>query len=101
MARGAVGWLNRRRLQRARRRQARSHLALLQADYSVLLSTARAAVAADRAGYADPMVFIRDLLAERGQLPAEGLRPPELLAFCSRSSAVALARSTEGSVSGA
>lgn len=50
----------------------RTQLALTRARYAELLAAARAAVAAERNGDADPLGWIRGLLAERGQLPAPG-----------------------------
>lgn len=58
----------------------RDGLVLIEAEYGELLAHARAAVAADRAGETDPLGYIRDVLAERGQLPPAGARPTQLLA---------------------
>ncbi|MEU6721581.1 hypothetical protein ABZ897_59945 [Nonomuraea sp. NPDC046802] len=62
--------------------QALSHneLALVAAAYSELLATARASVAAAELGEPDPLVYVREHLAEHGQLPAAGARPMRLLA---------------------
>ncbi|MFE3454991.1 hypothetical protein ACFXJ8_39315 [Nonomuraea sp. NPDC059194] len=58
----------------------RDRLALLLADYVALLAHARAAVAAAELGEADPTGYLRDLLAERGQRPAAGASPAQLMA---------------------
>ncbi|MGV9596087.1 ATP-binding protein [Streptosporangium sandarakinum] len=55
-------------------------LALLQATYVQLLAAARACVAAERLGEADPVGYVRELLADNGQLPPVGARPSHLLA---------------------
>ena len=47
-------------------------LAIVQAEYAELLAAARAAVAAERNGDADPLGYVRGVLAERGQLPPDG-----------------------------
>lgn len=47
-------------------------LAIVQAEYAELLAAARAAVAAERNGDADPLAYVRGVLAEHGQLPADG-----------------------------
>jgi anti-sigma regulatory factor (Ser/Thr protein kinase) len=59
---------------------ARSRLALTVADYAALLAATRAAIAADAAGCPDPLVWVRALLAGRGQLPAPGISPLLVLA---------------------
>ena len=46
-------------------------LAIVQAEYAELLAAARAAVAAERNGDADPLAYVRGVLAERGQLPPD------------------------------
>lgn len=61
-------------------RSDRDRLALLQATYTQLLAATRACVAAEQAGEADPVGYVRDLLADNGQLPAAGARPSQLLA---------------------
>lgn len=61
--------------------RARDQLALLRAEHAALLAAARAAVAAQRAGHADPLAFVRGVLAGRGQLPADGVAPAQLLAI--------------------
>lgn len=43
--------------------------AIVQAE---LLAAARAAVAAERNGDADPLAYVRGVLAEHGQLPPDG-----------------------------
>jgi hypothetical protein len=60
--------------------EARNQLALLRAGHAELLAAARAAVAAARDGAADPLVYLRGVLAKRGQLPPAGMRPPQILA---------------------
>jgi hypothetical protein len=60
--------------------QTRNRLDLLRGDYAELLCAARAAMAADRDGEADPMAYIRGVLEARHQDPAPGMHPPELLA---------------------
>lgn len=55
-------------------------LALLKAEYAELLAHARAAVAAARVGEQAPTGYLEGHLEERGQLPAEGVSPSELLA---------------------
>src|SRR6266536_1677551 len=67
--------------------EARHRLALLRAEHAELLAAARAAVAAARDGAEDPLFYIRDVLAGRGQLPAEGVRPEQLLAAGIRAAA--------------
>jgi hypothetical protein len=61
--------------------QARSRLAMVHAADADLLAAARASVAADRDGEPDPLASIRMLLAERGQLPPDDMRPAQLLAI--------------------
>ena len=46
-------------------------LAIVTAEYAELLAAARAAVAAERNGDADPLGYVRGVLAERGQLPPD------------------------------
>lgn len=60
---------------------ATQELSLLRADYGDLLAHARAAVAAARDGEADPLGYLRDTLAEHGQLPGPDQHPSELLAY--------------------
>ncbi|MFI0425192.1 hypothetical protein [Spongiactinospora sp. 9N601] len=54
--------------------------ATLRAYYLRLLTAARASVAADLAGDDDPLTFVRDELAKRGQLPADGESVGRILA---------------------
>ncbi|MDP9849165.1 hypothetical protein [Streptosporangium lutulentum] len=49
---------------------ARMREATLRAYYLRLLTAARATVAAKTAGYPEPLTFLTDELAKRGQLPA-------------------------------
>jgi hypothetical protein len=49
---------------------ARMREATLRAYYLRLLTAARATVAAETAGYPEPLTFLTDELAKRGQLPA-------------------------------
>ncbi|GAA2897092.1 hypothetical protein GCM10010517_62090 [Streptosporangium fragile] len=49
---------------------ARMREATLRAYYLRLLTAARATVAADAAGYPEPLTFLTDELAKRGQLPS-------------------------------
>ncbi|MFI9846733.1 hypothetical protein ACIHFD_57605 [Nonomuraea sp. NPDC051941] len=58
----------------------REELVMLAAAYSELLAAARASVAAAELGEADPLVYLREHLAEHGQLPPAGARPVRLLA---------------------
>ncbi|MEV4364594.1 hypothetical protein [Nonomuraea sp. NPDC049625] len=58
----------------------REELVMLAAAYSELLAAARASVAAAELGEADPLVYVREHLAEHGQLPLAGARPVRLLA---------------------
>jgi len=46
--------------------------ATLRAYYLRLLTAARATVAAEAAGDPEPLVFLKDELAKRGQLPKDG-----------------------------
>ncbi|MEO3892203.1 hypothetical protein [Nonomuraea sp. B5E05] len=57
-----------------------NELVLLAAAYSELLAAARASVAAAASGEADALVYVREHLAEHGQLPLVGARPVVLLA---------------------
>jgi hypothetical protein len=59
---------------------ARGDPGLLRAEYAELLAAARAAVAAARLGWADPLYLISRLLAEHDQLPPEGADPQRILA---------------------
>ncbi len=54
--------------------------ALLCADYAALIAAARASVAAADSGSADPLIYVRDLLAARGHLPQHGASPLIVLA---------------------
>ncbi|MEV7012016.1 ATP-binding protein [Streptosporangium sp. NPDC051022] len=58
----------------------RDELVLLQSAHTALLAAARATVAAERRGEADPVAHLRYLLAETGQLPSAGALPARLLA---------------------
>jgi len=51
-----------------------------RAGYAELLAAARAAVAAAARGDADPVGWVRDVLARRGQLPEPGARPGHVVA---------------------
>ncbi|GAA1692005.1 hypothetical protein GCM10009733_105210 [Nonomuraea maheshkhaliensis] len=51
---------------------ARMREAVLRTHYLRLLTAARATVAADTVGEAEPLAFLRHELAERGQLPEDG-----------------------------
>ncbi len=53
---------------------------IVYAEYAELLAATRAAVAAERNGDADPLGYVRGLLAERGQLPAPGAVPVQVVA---------------------
>jgi hypothetical protein len=59
---------------------ARSMADELRASYAELLAAARASVAAAARGDADPAGWVRDVLAERGQLPPEGASPARVVA---------------------
>ncbi len=52
----------------------------LRAGYAELLAAARASVAAAARGDADPVVWVRGVLQDRGQLPAPGARPSQVVA---------------------
>lgn len=54
-------------------------LALLTVEHAELLAATRAAVAGDRLGEADPLIYVRHTLGRHGQLPPEGARPVVLL----------------------
>jgi hypothetical protein len=58
----------------------RDRLVLLAAEHAELLAAARASVAAEQLGEADPLIHLRHVLASRGQLPPAGARPVQLLA---------------------
>jgi hypothetical protein len=49
--------------------------------YMELLEACRAAVAAQRRNEADPLVYVREVLASHGQLPPAGMTPAECLAL--------------------
>lgn len=51
---------------------ARMREAIMRTHYLRLLTAARATVAAETAGLPDPLTFLKDELAERGQLPQDG-----------------------------
>ncbi|NJP96867.1 hypothetical protein HCN51_46860 [Nonomuraea sp. FMUSA5-5] len=51
---------------------ARTREAVLRTHYLRLLTAARATVAAEMADLPDPLAFLRQELAERGQLPEDG-----------------------------
>ncbi|GII89699.1 hypothetical protein Ssi03_76890 [Sphaerisporangium siamense] len=55
-------------------------LALLAAEHAALLAAARAVFAAIELEEIDPLGYLRDHLAERGQLPVDGARPSQILA---------------------
>lgn len=57
-----------------------NELVMLAAAYSELLAASRASVAAAALGHADPLVYLRECLAEHGQVPPAGARPMRLLA---------------------
>ncbi|HEX4811741.1 MAG TPA: hypothetical protein VFV66_03175 [Nonomuraea sp.] len=59
---------------------ARMREAVLRTHYLRLLTAARATVAADAVGAADPLAFITHELAERGQLPEDGEAAHRILA---------------------
>lgn len=59
---------------------ATSMLALSRAEYAQLLAAARASVAAEREGHRDPLVYVRAILTDRGQIPPIGAHVPALLA---------------------
>jgi hypothetical protein len=65
---------------RADLKAALSRLAATRANYACLLAACRASVAAAAAGAADPIVYVRGLLEDRGQLPAPGAVPRLVLA---------------------
>ncbi len=50
---------------------ARMREAMLRAQHLRLLTAARAAAAAETAGYPDPMAFLTEELARQGQLPVD------------------------------
>ncbi|MFC7593609.1 hypothetical protein ACFQYP_65290 [Nonomuraea antimicrobica] len=50
----------------------REELVMLAAAYSELLAASRASVAAAELGEIDPLVYLREHLAEHGQLPPAG-----------------------------
>ena len=58
----------------------RSALAIVRHEYADLLAAARAAVASARRGDLDPLFWIQDEFAIRGQLPLPGSRPEQLAA---------------------
>ncbi len=60
--------------------QARSLLALLQAEYARLAAAARAAVAAADAGESDPLAYVRSELARHGGLPPRNAAVTAMLA---------------------
>ncbi|MBG0833374.1 hypothetical protein HS041_37365 [Planomonospora sp. ID67723] len=59
---------------------ARMREATLRSYYLRLLTAARATVAAETAGYPEPLAFLTDELAKRGQLPATGDEVNRILA---------------------
>jgi anti-sigma regulatory factor (Ser/Thr protein kinase) len=61
-------------------RAALSRLAQSAADHGALIAACRAAVAAADRGDDDPLVYVRDLLGARGQLPPAGASPLLVLA---------------------
>jgi hypothetical protein len=62
----------------------RSLLALARAQYADLLAAARATIAAQRDGEADPLIYLRDELNAHGQLLNRDMHAAELLARCGR-----------------
>jgi hypothetical protein len=56
------------------------HLADLEVRYANLLAAARAAIAADHDGEANPLGYLRDELDQHGQLPDATMHPAQLLA---------------------
>ncbi len=54
--------------------------AAVRAGYAELLAAARASVAAAARGDADPLSWVRGVLEDRGQLPAPGARPAQVVA---------------------
>jgi hypothetical protein len=58
------------------------HLADLEVRYANLLAAARAAIAADHDGEANPLGYLRDELDLRGQLPDATMHPAQILALC-------------------
>lgn len=57
-----------------------SRLGLTVAGYCALIAACRASVAADARGDADPLAYVRHILAEHGQVPPEGTSPLAALA---------------------
>src|SRR5579859_7973696 len=55
--------------------QARNLAAMASARYARLLAAVRAAIAAQAEGLPDPLCWVRDQLAEHGQLPPAGAVP--------------------------
>ena len=49
--------------------------------YMELLEAARASICAERLSEADPLIYVRELLASHGQLPPAGMTPAQCLAF--------------------
>ena len=62
-------------------RRLRDLHALTRVRYANLLAAARATLAADRDGEAEPLFYVRDELTAHGQLPPWHLHPAELLAL--------------------
>lgn len=56
------------------------HLADLEVRYAKLLAAARATIAADHDGEANPIAYLRDELDSHGQLPDAAMHPAQLLA---------------------
>ena len=56
------------------------HFADLEVRYANLLAAARATVAADHDGEANPLAYLRDELDAHGQLPDASMHPAQLLA---------------------
>jgi hypothetical protein len=67
----------------------RSQRAFACAEFAGLLQAVRAAVAADQAGAPDPLGWVRHLLGERGQLPAQGAVPVQVAADAATALALA------------
>jgi hypothetical protein len=67
----------------------RSRLAIARAEYAGLLAEVRAAAAAELAGDADPLGWVRDRLSGRGQLPPPGAVPVQVVADAATALALA------------
>ncbi|MBB6344815.1 hypothetical protein FHU36_001324 [Nonomuraea muscovyensis] len=78
---------------------ARMREAMLSTYYLRLLTAARASVAAQADGAADPLAFVKHELGEHGQLPADGESVSRILADA-RTAAALLACLEQGSPAG-